>query len=114
MVILKQDGQGFLVFTVWYKPATCTKGQTFLTLHQIQTTGSWSQRSGMLIANEPVTGVAVVGGKVVYVSSTPTGEPRVSEVPSTQLGLSVVLGGKAGETAPGDGKLRGLSWSELP
>jgi hypothetical protein len=53
--------------TMWYVPAAdgCTRGQTYLTVHQMTGGGTATQRVGALVASEPVTSPVMLGGKVL-------------------------------------------------
>ena len=63
--ILRQDGEGFQVFTMWYVPAAdgCTKGASYLTIHQLLA-GTVTQRLGVMAALEPVTSPLVMRGHI--------------------------------------------------
>jgi hypothetical protein len=103
LAALKADGSGFVVFSVWYVPATCTKGETFFTAHEVSgSSDTVTQRLGVSLANEPVTGIVVVGGKLYYIDS----QRGLREIPGTTLALSARRGGDDG--------YRRTSWVEVP
>jgi hypothetical protein len=72
MGILKRDGTGFLLMSLWYVPDSigCTKGKTYMALHEIQGS-TLTQKQGMELgfAQEPITSVVVVNGRLYVVSS---------------------------------------------
>jgi hypothetical protein len=67
IAILREDGTGFQVLSSWYAPSQqgCDKGTSYILLHELRD-GAVTQRRGLVIANEPVTGVVFVGGKLLY------------------------------------------------
>jgi hypothetical protein len=70
--LLLKDASGFQVMTTWYVPAVdgCTRGKSYLTIHQISATGIAAQRAGVIAANEPVTSPVVLGGHVYVFGSS--------------------------------------------
>lgn len=70
--LLLKDANGFQVMTTWYMPAVdgCTRGRSFLTIHQVSATGGAAQRFGAIVANEPVTSPVVLGGHVYVFGSS--------------------------------------------
>jgi hypothetical protein len=58
--------------TTWYVPAAdgCTRGQTYLTIHQMLATGTVTQRLGANVAGEPVTSPLVLGGRIYIFGSS--------------------------------------------
>lgn len=65
--LLKSDASGFQVFTMWYVPPpdSCTKGQTYFTIHQALAGGSVTQMVGAAVAAEPVTSPVVMRGQIM-------------------------------------------------
>jgi hypothetical protein len=107
-VIIKQAGQSFLVFTVWYVPGTCSKGQSYLTVHEVTAT-QVIQRSGQVLAAEPVTGIVVAGLKLYYIDST----MGLRELTSQQTGLTFNESGRLMGAGAAE-RLRKLAWTEIP
>ena len=69
--ILKADGSGFQVFSLWYERSLtgCDQGNTYLLLHEVQADGRLNQLKGMYAANEPLVSVVPVGAKIVIATS---------------------------------------------
>ena len=76
--IIRSDGQGFQVITVWYVPPaanwdTCagsgTDGKSYIVLHEFLMGGGWVQVFGQEIPHELVTGVQFVGTNMFYSTS---------------------------------------------
>jgi hypothetical protein len=63
---LLKDASGFQFMTTWYVPSVdgCSKGQSYLTVHQVAALGTVEQRAGLDLASEPVTSPLVLGGRV--------------------------------------------------
>jgi hypothetical protein len=83
--ILRKDADGFQVFTMWYVPGAdgCSKGATYLTVHQLLTsTGTVSQRLGTLVANEPATSPLILRGRL-YVFGANGAIEITSRLPDT-------------------------------
>lgn len=121
-VVLRADGDGFVIFTSWYRPVSCTKGEAYLTVHEVLNDGL-SMRSAAKIADEPVTGVVAVGDGLVVVTST-----GIQAVPgfAPTLGGGGAGGGSGGAggaggnnnftvgSGLGEGQYRILTWTEMP
>ena len=108
--LLLRDASGFQVMTMWYVPAPdgCTRGQTYLTIHQMSGTGEFEQRVGAVVADEPVTSPVIIGGHIYVFGST-------GALDVTALVPDSVTPGRA---IPPDGTgiatFRQLSWTEVP
>jgi hypothetical protein len=103
--ILRADGNGFQVVTTWYEPAAdgCTKGTTYLTLHEVlASAGTVTQKLALKLANEPISAATFVGGKLYYAT-----EAGVTDLTS-QLPPSVSF------TRGKSGGFRRTGWSEKP
>ncbi len=69
--ILKADGNGFQVVTMWYAPPSgvCSQGQTYLTIHQMAS-NVVTQRLGYLVMTaNPATSPVIIGGRVYVFGS---------------------------------------------
>jgi hypothetical protein len=110
LAVLRADGTGFQVLTVWYVPVSsgCDVGTSYLTIHELLVTGGVTQKYGRSLGTEPVTGMAFVNGKLVFSSSTgvvdvtallPTGAPSY---------------GSSSGGAPTAGKFKRTAWTEMP
>ncbi len=66
MGIVKSDRTAFQLITLWYQPApnSCTKGTTYITVHEVFANGTYKQNLGMKLADEPVTSAVIVGGNL--------------------------------------------------
>lgn len=65
--LLKSDASGFQVFTMWYAPSqdSCTRGETYFTIHEVLAGGSFTQKVGDMVAAEPVTSPVVMHGQIM-------------------------------------------------
>jgi hypothetical protein len=104
--ILRQDGDGFALVTLWYWPdgGGCSKGKGFLTVHMVSASAETvTQVHGQDVGNEPVIGAVFAGGKLVVVRML--GAENVSVA-----GMNLVGNGLSG----GGGRYRRTSWVETP
>jgi hypothetical protein len=106
--LLLADASGFQVMTMWYVPAVdgCTRGQTYLTIHQMSATGIVSQRLGADVAAEPVTSPVILGGRIYLFGSG-------GAVDITSLVPDAVTAGRAIPPNGGKGTFTRFSWSEV-
>jgi hypothetical protein len=67
--IVRDDGEAFAIVSMWYwsDSGGCTKGKTFLTVHQIATNETVIQTHGQEVGTEPVVGAVFIGSKLVVV-----------------------------------------------
>jgi hypothetical protein len=110
--ILKSDGTGFQIFTLWYRPAPdgCTKGATYFTLHEISVAGSVVQKAGFKIADEPVTSTILVGGRLFYIDSQ-----KGAVDLTAQINQKFTQGGAISATTRNGGlRFQMTGWQELP
>jgi len=110
LAVLKEDGSGFQVITLWYVagPGGCTKGSTYLTIHELRlTTAAVTQKYGGLLSNEPVTSAAFVGNKLVFADAT--GAKDVSNY----TGMPTFKPAPPG-TYTSTERVRRVMWMELP
>jgi hypothetical protein len=72
MGLLKRDGSGFMLMSLWYVPDAvgCTKGKTYMALHEL-VGQTLTQKQGLefSFAQEPIASVVVVNGRLYVVSS---------------------------------------------
>lgn len=110
MAVLKGDGTGFQVISLWYVPGPggCTKGTTYLTIHELLiSTGIVRQKYGGWLADEPVTSAVFIGSKLVFADAG--GARDISN-----------YGGMPGFTPPAlmgptsSERMRQLTWLEVP
>jgi hypothetical protein len=115
MAILKEDGQGFDIITLWYQTAgtSCGLGKSFLTIHEILVAGAGSvtQKFGKELAQqEPIVGGVFVGGKLAYTTK--------DGIIDLTADIASVVTFKAGYTFPGGtlvpDRFRRIGWTELP
>jgi hypothetical protein len=73
--IIRSDGAGFQVVTLWYDPPaanwdTCpgspTDGKSYIVLHEFLAGGGWVQVLGKEIPHDMVTGIQFVGSNIFY------------------------------------------------
>ena len=75
IAVLKADASGFVIISMWYVPdsAGCSKGTTYLQVHQLTSVTGGSAtltlKQAIKVADEPVASPIVVGGKIVILSS---------------------------------------------
>jgi hypothetical protein len=110
LAVLKEDGSGFQVISLWYVPGAggCTKGITYLTIHELKlATAAVTQKYGGWLANEPVTSAAFVGNKLVFADATGAkdvsnyaGMPRFKPAPPG--------------TFTSTERVRQVMWTEIP
>ncbi len=108
--ILKADGNGFQVVTMWYAAPSnvCDDGQTFLTIHQMAS-NAVTQRLGYPITNlkNPATSPVIIGGHV-YVFGGAGGSTDVTPyLPDT------ISAGSAVQASPYSGQFARLNWAEV-
>jgi hypothetical protein len=108
--ILRDDFNGFALVTLWYVPnmSGCTKGETYLTIHEVDTNESVKQIHGEKIADEPVVGAVFAAGKLMVVLAS---GPKA--IGSTQLGDINVEHNRAGATTTLVDRYRRIGWTEL-
>lgn len=109
LAILKKDGTGFQMMSMWYAPDVngCGKGQTWLTLHEV-VGNTVTEKQGLKVANEPVASPVVVGGKIMVV-----GSEGIIDIASN-IEASYSAGTSTPTSGVGSGLFRQLGWMELP
>ena len=112
LAILKSDASGFLIFTLWFVPpvAGCGAGNTYLTLHEINTNGAagFVQKMGMSLAPESLSGIVVSGGKIYVLGTSGAMEVTGSVGQAFGQGRAVRPGGATGD------RFRMTGWTEIP
>ena len=85
VAVLHADDSGFQIYTTWYTPpaaswdncpASPTNGNSYITLHEFLSNGTWAQVYGMKIAHQYVTGVQFVG-TTLFITSGDGSSPQV-------------------------------------
>ncbi len=113
LAILKGDGTGFVVMSLWYAPPLqiCGTGRSNLALHEININSYQAvQRAGIGLIAEPVTSAVIVGEKVVYTDS----QGKVHDVTS-QLNQTFVAGGAISDVTRNGGlRFQQTGWTEVP
>ena len=109
--ILRDDFNGFGLVTLWYVPdmSGCTKGQTYLTIHEIDTNESVQQIHGEKIGDEPVVGAVFAAGKLMVVLAS---GPKT--IAASKLGNVKVEYNRAGATTSLVDRYRRIGWMEIP
>jgi hypothetical protein len=84
VAVLRTDGTGFQLYTAWYDPPktnwdTCpesaTSGNSYVTLHEFLSNGTWAQIAGRAYPHEYVTGVQFVGTTLFITFGTNSNTP---------------------------------------
>lgn len=113
LAILKADGAGFQIISLWYAPpeAVCGSGRSYLALHEVNVNSNQIvQKAGFGLIDEPVTSAVIVGKKVVYTDS----QGKVHDV-SNQLNQTFVAGGAISDlTRNGGLRFQQTGWMEVP
>jgi len=107
--ILKADGNGFQVVTMWYAaPANvCNPGQTYLTIHQM-TSDAVTQRLGYMVqTTNPATSPVVVGGRVFVFGGTGAADDVTPFLPDS------IVPGSAVQASPYSGQFSRFNWTEV-
>jgi Tfp pilus tip-associated adhesin PilY1 len=109
--ILRADFDGFALVTLWYlpDPSGCTKGKTYLTIHEVDVSENVSQVHGEKVADEPVVGAVFAAGKLVVVLST---GPK--PITPSALGKFKVEGNRPTSSSNMVDRYRRMGWTELP
>lgn len=108
LAILKKDGSGFQMMSMWYAQDLngCSKGVTWLALHEVVGNKA-TQIQGLKVADEPVTSPVVVNGRILVVGSQGT----------VDIGGDIEASFSAGNASPtsniGAGIFRMLGWMEV-
>lgn len=105
--ILRKHGDGFQVLSLWYVPAPngCTKGATYLTIHEMKA-GEIEQRMGAKVAEEPVTSPVIMNGHVYVFGSS-------GAIDVTDLIPDPISAGQARPPVSYDGMFSRMSWIEV-
>jgi hypothetical protein len=113
LAILKADGTGFLIMSIWFAPALniCAFGRSYLLLHTMDVGGkSFKQQAGIGLVNEAVTSAVIVDKKVVYTDS----QGKVHDVTS-ELNQTFLSGGAISDTSRNGGlRFQQTGWLEVP
>jgi hypothetical protein len=107
--ILKADGNGFQVVTMWYATPSnvCLVGQTYLTVHQM-VNNVVTQRLGYAVTStNPATSPVIVGGKVFVFGGAGTFNDVTPFLPDT------IGAGSAIQASPYSGQFTRFSWTEV-
>jgi hypothetical protein len=107
--ILKADGNGFQVVTMWYaSPASvCEKGETYLTIHQMAS-NVVTQRLGYLVkSTNPATSPVIIGGRVYVFGGTNAFDDVTPFLPDT------ISAGSAVQASPYSGQFARFNWAEV-
>jgi hypothetical protein len=107
--ILKTDGNGFEVVTMWYAAPSnvCDTGQTYLTIHQM-TSNAVTQRLGYLVkSTNPATSPVIIGGRVYVFGGTTTFDDVTPFLPDA------ISAGSAVQASPYSGQFSRFNWTEV-
>jgi hypothetical protein len=114
LAVLKYDGSGFLIMSIWFSPPVnvCGLGRSYLLLHtmDIGGKGGFKQQAGFGLVNEAITAAVIVDKKVVYTDS----QGKVHDVTS-QLNQTFLSGGAISDTSRNGGlRFQQTGWMEVP
>ncbi|HJX62452.1 MAG TPA: hypothetical protein VJ860_00705 [Polyangia bacterium] len=107
--ILKADGNGFEVVTMWYAApsSVCDVGKTYLTIHQM-TSNAVTQRLGyMVTSTNPATSPVIIGGRVYVFGGTTTFDDVTPFLPDA------ISAGSAVQASPYSGQFSRFNWTEV-
>ena len=107
--ILKFDGNGFQVVTMWYASPSnvCDVGKTYLTIHQMAS-NVVTQRLGYLVkSTNPATSPVIIGGRVYVFGGTNAFDDVTPFMPDT------ISAGSAVQASPYSGQFTRFNWSEV-
>jgi hypothetical protein len=107
--ILKGDGGGFQVVTMWYAApsSVCEVGQTYLTIHQMAS-NQVTQRLGYVVrSTNPATSPVIIGGRVYVFGGANTLDDVTPFVPDT------ITPGSAVQPSPYSGQFMRFNWAEV-
>jgi hypothetical protein len=107
--ILKADGNGFEVVTMWYAAPSnvCDVGQTYLTIHQM-TSGAVTERLGYQVhSTNPATSPVIIGGRVYVFGGTTTFDDVTPFLPDA------ISAGSAVQASPYSGQFSRFNWTEV-
>ena len=107
--ILKSDGNGFQVVTMWYATPSnvCLQGQTFLTVHQM-VNGVVTQRLGYAVTStNPATSPVIIGGQIFVFGGAGTFDNATPFLPDT------IGQGSAIQASPYSGQFTRFNWTEV-
>jgi hypothetical protein len=85
VAVVRTDGTGFQLYTTWYDPPkanwdTCpesaTSGNSYVTLHEFLSNGTWAQIAGREYPHQYVTGVQFVGSTLFITFGTNATTPN--------------------------------------
>ncbi|MDX2023867.1 MAG: LamG-like jellyroll fold domain-containing protein [Deltaproteobacteria bacterium] len=113
LAILKADGTGFVIMSLWFAPPTnvCGQGRSYLLVHTMELGGvGFKQRAGLGLVNEAVTSAVIVDKKVVYTDS----QGKVHDV-TDQLNQTFLAGGAISDVTRNGGlRFQQTGWVEVP
>jgi hypothetical protein len=109
--ILRDDFDGFALVTLWYVPnlAGCSKGESYLTIHEITVQEASYQIHGEKIADEPVVGAVFAAGKLMVVTSQ---GPK--SINTNKLGGVNILQNTGATNINLVDRYRRYGWTEVP
>jgi Tfp pilus assembly protein, tip-associated adhesin PilY1 len=115
VAVVRTDGTGFQLFTTWYDPPkanwdncpeSSTNGNSYVTLHEFLSAGTWAQIAGREYPNQYVTGVQFVGTTIfiTFGTNSTTPDPTTDNFgqnfqPITSQSLSALSGDRFIPTA---------------
>jgi hypothetical protein len=117
--IIRSDGAGFQILTTWYTPpaanwdnceTSSTNGNSYITLHEFLSAGTWAQLLGFEIQHQYVTGVQFVG-TTAFITSGDGKAPSAPGGGTGDLGQAFVSVDQVLKSLAGDRFVR-TAWTE--
>lgn len=107
--ILKANGSGFQVVTMWYAPPSdvCQVGRTFLTIHQMANDQVTQRLGYQVTSTNPATSPVIIGGRVYVFGGTTTFDDV------TPFLLDSIVPGRALEPMTTGGNFSRFNWTEV-
>ncbi|MGO9665471.1 MAG: hypothetical protein ACLP66_19420 [Polyangia bacterium] len=119
VAVIRSDGTGFQILTTWYDPPkanwdncpnSSTNGNSYVTLHEFLSGGTWAQLYGMQIQHQYVTGVQFVG-TTLFITSGDGSAPWAPTANGGNLGQGFVSVDQVMKSLSGDRFIR-TAWTE--
>jgi hypothetical protein len=111
--VLRDDGEAFAIISMWYwsDGGGCSKGKTYLAVHEVSANETVVQTHGEEVGSEPVVGAVFVGSKLVVVQQS---GPKTITMTGMGPVNAVATGGSSTSTTTLVDRYRRTSWVELP
>ena len=117
VAVIRSDGTGFQILTTWYDPPAAnwdncpdssTNGNSYVTLHEFLSNGTWAQLYGLQIQHQYVTGVQFVG-TTLFITAGDGTSPFTP--PGGNLGQNFISANQSHQSLSGDRFIK-TAWTE--